>query len=63
MAKPEVGIVMGSDSDWPDIKAAAETLEGFGIACEICRGRFRRDGEKDHLAAVRRAVYSSYQHK
>jgi phosphoribosylaminoimidazole carboxylase PurE protein len=25
---------MGSDSDWPDIKTAADTLEGFGIACE-----------------------------
>lgn len=34
MAKPEVGIVMGSDSDWPDIKAAADTLDGFGVPCE-----------------------------
>lgn len=34
MSKPDVGIVMGSDSDWPDIKAAAETLEKFGVACE-----------------------------
>jgi 5-(carboxyamino)imidazole ribonucleotide mutase len=31
---PEVGIVMGSDSDWPEIKTAAETLEGFGVGCE-----------------------------
>jgi 5-(carboxyamino)imidazole ribonucleotide mutase len=26
-----VGIVMGSDSDWPTMKAAAEALEEFGV--------------------------------
>ena len=29
-----VGIVMGSDSDWPVMKAAAEALEEFGVAAE-----------------------------
>ncbi len=29
-----VGIVMGSDSDWPTMKAAAEALEEFGVAHE-----------------------------
>ena len=29
-----VGIVMGSDSDWPTMKAAAEALEEFGVAYE-----------------------------
>ena len=29
-----VGIVMGSDSDWPVMKAAAEALEEFGVAFE-----------------------------
>jgi 5-(carboxyamino)imidazole ribonucleotide mutase len=29
-----VGIVMGSDSDWPVMKAGAEALEEFGIAFE-----------------------------
>jgi 5-(carboxyamino)imidazole ribonucleotide mutase len=29
-----VGIVMGSDSDWPVMKAAAEALAEFGIAYE-----------------------------
>ncbi|WP_436777251.1 5-(carboxyamino)imidazole ribonucleotide mutase [Yinghuangia sp. YIM S09857] len=31
---PVVGIVMGSDSDWPVMKAAAEVMEEFGIAYE-----------------------------
>jgi 5-(carboxyamino)imidazole ribonucleotide mutase len=31
---PLVGIVMGSDSDWPIMKAAAETLKSFGIPYE-----------------------------
>ncbi len=29
-----VGIVMGSDSDWPTMKAAGEALEEFGVAFE-----------------------------
>ena len=29
-----VGLVMGSDSDWPVMKAAAEALAEFDIACE-----------------------------
>jgi 5-(carboxyamino)imidazole ribonucleotide mutase len=33
-AQARVGIVMGSDSDWPTMKAAAEALEEFGIAHE-----------------------------
>jgi len=32
---PLVGIVMGSDSDWPVMSAAAEALAEFGIAHEI----------------------------
>src|SRR5574340_886032 len=31
---PRVGIVMGSDSDWPVLRAAAETLQQFGVAYE-----------------------------
>lgn len=33
--KPKVGIVMGSDSDWPIIKEAVETLEGFAVPFEV----------------------------
>ena len=31
---PIVGLVMGSDSDWPVMRAAAEALEEFGVAYE-----------------------------
>jgi len=36
MAKsnPVIGILMGSASDWPTMKKAAETLETFGVAYE-----------------------------
>lgn len=32
--QPEVGIVMGSSSDWPTLRHAAETLEALGIEHE-----------------------------
>jgi 5-(carboxyamino)imidazole ribonucleotide mutase len=32
--KPLVGILMGSDSDWPVMKTAADALTEFGIASE-----------------------------
>lgn len=31
---PVVAIVMGSDSDWPTLKAGAEALTGFGVPWE-----------------------------
>jgi len=31
----QVGVVMGSDSDWPVMQAAAEALEEFGVAHEV----------------------------
>ena len=31
---PRVGVVMGSDSDWPVMKAAGEALEEFDVAFE-----------------------------
>jgi len=33
--KPLVGIVMGSDSDWPILQSAVETLKSFSIPCEV----------------------------
>ena len=32
--QPVVGIVMGSDSDWPTMEAAAKALEEFGVSYE-----------------------------
>jgi 5-(carboxyamino)imidazole ribonucleotide mutase len=32
---PSVGILMGSDSDWPKIKAAAAALGEFGVPYEV----------------------------
>lgn len=32
--KPQVGIIMGSQSDWETMKHAAETLEKLGVAFE-----------------------------
>jgi 5-(carboxyamino)imidazole ribonucleotide mutase len=34
-AKPLVGIILGSDSDWPKVQKAHEALKEFGIACEV----------------------------
>ena len=34
MTNPLVGIVMGSDSDWPLVKKACETLDKFGVGYE-----------------------------
>jgi 5-(carboxyamino)imidazole ribonucleotide mutase len=33
-ARPIVGVVMGSDSDWPTLKAAADILKDFGVPFE-----------------------------
>ena len=32
--KPQVAIIMGSDSDWPVMKLAAQMLEDFGVSYE-----------------------------
>ena len=32
---PRVGIVMGSDSDWPTMEAAAAALQEFGVGHEV----------------------------
>ncbi|MDO5645570.1 MAG: 5-(carboxyamino)imidazole ribonucleotide mutase [Dermabacter sp.] len=32
---PRVGIIMGSDSDYPVMKDAVQVLERFGVACEV----------------------------
>ena len=32
MAEPIVGIIMGSQSDWPTMKHAADILDELGVA-------------------------------
>jgi 5-(carboxyamino)imidazole ribonucleotide mutase len=32
---PEVGLIMGSQSDWPVLQAAARLLEEFGVSHEV----------------------------
>ena len=35
MTDPIVGVIMGSDSDWPVLSGAAEVLREFGVAHEV----------------------------
>ena len=58
-AKPLIGILMGSDSDWPTMKAAAEALNEFGIASEtkvISAHRTPRDLEAYASSARKRGL-------
>lgn len=34
-SQPEVGILMGSDADWPPIEDAVKTLKEFGVSFEV----------------------------
>jgi phosphoribosylaminoimidazole carboxylase PurE protein len=34
-ANPKVGILMGSDSDWPSLEATSTTLKEFGVEHEV----------------------------
>jgi len=54
-----VGILMGSDSDWPTMKAAADALNEFGIASEakvISAHRTPRDLEQYAASARARGL-------
>src|SRR5262249_24005130 len=54
-----VGILMGSDSDWPVVKAAADALKDFGIASEakvISAHRTPRDLEQYVRTARERGI-------
>ena len=54
-ATPLVGIVMGSDSDWPIMKACAQTLKEFGVACEakVLSAHRTPDQALDYAAGAR----------
>jgi 5-(carboxyamino)imidazole ribonucleotide mutase len=54
-----IGIIMGSDSDWPVMKAAADACDEFGIAHEvrvISAHRTPRDLEQYASSAQRRGL-------
>ena len=46
MSQPRVGIVMGSDSDLPIMKASADVLDKFGIPYEVIISSAHRVPEK-----------------
>jgi 5-(carboxyamino)imidazole ribonucleotide mutase len=57
--KPVVGIIMGSDSDWPTMKAAADACAEFGIPHEaevISAHRTPRDLERYATGAHARGL-------
>ena len=35
--EPQVGIIMGSDSDWPTVEPAAEVFAEFGVPCRLIK--------------------------
>ncbi|MBI3849904.1 MAG: 5-(carboxyamino)imidazole ribonucleotide mutase [Verrucomicrobia bacterium] len=56
---PVVGILMGSDSDWPTMKAAADTCAEFGVPCEskvISAHRTPKDLEAYASSAIKRGL-------
>ena len=59
LVKPVVGIIMGSDSDWPTMKAAVDTCAEFGIPHEvqvISAHRTPRDLERYASSAQQRGL-------
>jgi 5-(carboxyamino)imidazole ribonucleotide mutase len=57
--KPMVGIIMGSDSDWPTMKGAADACAEFGISHEvkvISAHRTPRDLERYASGAHKRGL-------
>ena len=58
-ATPLVGILMGSDSDWPTMKQAADALAEFGIASEARVISAHRDpqGLEEYVgSAIKRGI-------
>ena len=55
MAKVQVGILMGSDSDWPKIKGVAAALDEFGVGYEVHVMSAHRTPEKvlEYAASAR----------
>lgn len=43
---PQVGLIMGSDSDWPQVKKAADVLDRFGVTWEAVVASAHRSPER-----------------
>ncbi|KAK9819561.1 hypothetical protein WJX81_003984 [Elliptochloris bilobata] len=54
--QPRVGIIMGSDSDLPTMRAAAEALEGLGVSAEVTVVSAHRT--PDRMLAYARAAHT-----
>jgi len=52
MSAPLVGIVMGSDSDWEQMKGAVKALKDLGVACEVDVMSAHRTPDKAHEYAA-----------
>lgn len=48
MNNPRVLILMGSDSDWPEMSAARDALAEFGVACDVRVSSAHRTPERTH---------------
>ena len=58
-ARPAIGIIMGSDSDWPTMKGAADACAEFGVPHEvqvISAHRTPRDLERYASSAQQRGL-------
>ena len=55
MTNPKVGVVMGSDSDWPVMEETVRTLKQFGIACETSVISAHRSPDLAHQYAAEAA--------
>lgn len=53
--KPVVGIIMGSDSDWPTLEAAYTALREFEIPCEVAVQSAHRT--PDDMAAYAKSAH------
>ncbi|MEE8173360.1 MAG: 5-(carboxyamino)imidazole ribonucleotide mutase, partial [Alphaproteobacteria bacterium] len=55
MADPDIGIIMGSESDWETMRHAADTLDGLGVAHEVRIISAHRTPQRlyDYAAAAR----------
>jgi len=53
--QPRVGILMGSDSDWPKINAVAAALDEFGVAYEaqVMSAHRTPDAVRDYAVSAR----------